>query len=179
MRFILVSDPKFPIHKSWWVIRVSKGDYQTVTNIHKWIATDLFIKDGRDPHMQAARDRDDPIAWIRHPVMLGAGFLSTAMKLTERGDFYINMRGGMRPVGDLTELKRVDGTNWPDQLDPTRRITISTWGNHFYLTSDCGNPITFLDKFNTEEEAMSFALLFAPADRITLKCKTAQFKEGD
>ncbi len=181
--FILVSDPRLPAIKPWWVIRVAKGDFATVTSIHEWFATALFIRDGNNPHIQA--DRANPesnghlLAAIKHPVLLGAAFLGTAMKMATYGDFYINPNGGMRPCDDLIELRHVEGSNWPSQPHPTRRITISTWGNHFYLTADYIAPITFLDKFNTEEEAMAFAILFATADHITLKREARQFRDGD
>lgn len=179
MKFILVSDPKFPDSKPWWVIRVAKGDFKTVMDCHKWLAINLFIKDGNNPHMLAAREKEDPIAMLKHPVLLGAHFVSTAMKLVVENDFYVNQRGGMRPVGDLTEGRAVEGNNWPGKVDPERSITIHTWENHYYLTADYSHSITFLDKFNTEREAMDFALLFAPPDRIKVKREAKSFKEGD
>lgn len=179
MRFILVSDPKLPTFAPWWMIRIAKGDFKTVMQCHKWLATDLFIKDGKDPHMQRAREQDDPIAILKHPVALGAAFIDTAMKMVVRDDFYVNQRGGMRPCDDLTEHRKVESKNWPGQLDPERRITIHTWGNHFYLTADYGHSITFLDKFNTEQAAMDFAVLFALPERIEVRREPKSFREGD
>lgn len=183
MRFILVSDPKFPTAPAWWVSRVSKGDFKTVMEFHKWIVTDLAIRDGNNPHIQADRASKDAgrnlMALLKHPVFLGAGFASTAMRLAAESDFYINQRGGMRPCGDLTEGRVIESNNWPGKVDPKRRITIHTWGNHFYLTADHDHSITFLDKFNTEQAAVDFAKLFALPERITVKREARRFKEGD
>ncbi len=178
MKFTLVSDPKSNA-APWWVVSVAKGDFRTVMDLHKWVSINLFIKDGNDPHMLRAREQDDPIAILKHPVLLGAGFVSTAMKLVVQSDFYVNANGGMRPRGDLVEGSTVEGNNWPGKLDPNRRITIHTWGNHFYLTADYSHSITFLDKFNTEQEAVDFAKLFALPDHIKVQREAKQFKEGD
>ena len=179
MNIVLVADPAFPSVEPWWVVRVPKGDIPLIAVLHEWISKNLFIKDGQNPHMLRAREQDDPISIIRHPVFLGAGFLSTAVKMAYRGDFYVNVNGGMRLCGDLAELRHVEGKHWPGMVDPERRLTIHTWGNHYYITSEYGRPMTFLDKFNTEQEAMDHAKLFALPERISMRREPTQFKQGD
>lgn len=179
MRFILVSDPKQPDIKPWWVLLMPKGDYVTLMQMHKWHANALFIKDGQNPHVLRDRERGDMLAELHEPITLGARWLITATKLTGQGDTYIGVNGGMCPRdGKWVELQEVEANSWParEHNHLRAKVTLSTWGNHWYATSP---DMTFLTKYDTEQQAMDAALQFATPDNITVKRETHSFVAGD
>lgn len=178
MTFVQVTDLAFPSMGSWWMALIRKGDHQMLTTLHRGFSRQFWILDGRDPHNQAGRDKGETIATLRHPLILAGHWLMTATKLFTHGDVLVSSQGGMRPRegSGLKELGTTEGTDWPPSLSLTRRISLTTWGNHWYPVC---REIAFTQKFNTEQEAMDFAKLFALPTHITSKREARDFRAGD
>lgn len=180
--FLQVSDPVFPAIAPWWTALLPHNDHDTLLRLHKLFSRQFWINDGHDPHNQAERDRAAEegvvsLANLRHPAILSAKWMTTALSLFVRGDVLVSSRGGMRPRdGSLKEIGTIESNDWPASFSPTRQIAITTWGKHYYLV--CGD-IAFAEKHNTEENAMRVAKLFASADHITVKREARDYREGD
>ncbi len=182
MTFLLVQDPAFPTMPPWWMVLLPRGDHAMLLRLHKTYARQFWILDGRDPHAQTARSRAEEkgelsLAHLRHPTVLSGHWLTTALGLFTRTDLLVSKSGGMRPRdGTLTELARQETGDWPKAISPDTRITITTWGTHFYLVS---RQIAFEGKHDTEEAAMAVARCHALPEHIEVKREAHSFRAGD
>lgn len=180
--FIQVCDPARPAIPPWWTVLLPRNDHDTLLTLHRFFSRQFWILDNRDPHNQAERDKAKrnetfSIADLRHPVRLSGQWMTTAISLFARSDVLVSSRGGMSPRDNsFKELAIVESKEWPPAFSAKRKITLTTWGNHWYLV--CAD-IAFAEKHDSEQAAMDVAKRFAPVENITIKRETRSFKEGD
>lgn len=155
-----------------WMLELRPGDWETFEKLHTSVATNLFRKSMRDPHIKKiggkpvnrmTSELEDPISWA-------AKWMATAGKLFAVHDrIFVNVVGGMAVDLKILATKRskkiVFPKHWPDEV-----ITISRYPRaaHWYLSSN-KDRIFVPAKVNTVRMAREMAETFVPSDRVIVK----------
>lgn len=171
--------------ESGWCLQITKEAVHLTQAMHKRVATALFLKFFKDPHLfedGKPRREDSP---FYHPIKLAAGWLDTAMRgLREHGVIYVNRATGM-VFGDsvqVLELRQSEKLEFPVGENHKEGVTIrmTRWGagTHYYLTAS-NNQIFSKPKFDSYEEAMVEARKYAFERNIQFNDVYENYHEGD
>lgn len=162
-----------------WFLLVPAKDFNLSMDLHRAVAAKLFLEQCSDPHRQNPGTRDPDYYNV---VRIGAGFLSTAMKLAMEGDFVMNRDGGLSPLSGWRELERRESKSFISFPDVGgERIQIMKWADpdatHFYLKSSKGRIFSPV-KYDTLQQAVDAAKAFVPESSITIE-KPIGFRRRD
>lgn len=159
-----------------WYWRITTAD--ELMRAHEWLTNTSFLKWIKNPHFFDEKgEPKDTMSAAMHPVLLGAGWLSTALKIFTRcGKVFMGVKGGMCDPATAEILKEVQCDQWPE--DGT--VVISQWvgGQHFHamsITKDFG-------KFDTLEQARAAIEKECPGAPIAIEGRRGQYfykQEGD
>jgi len=172
---------------SGWYLVIRKEDVGLTMEMHKSAATTMFLKFFRDPHLfdQKGAPRNEN-GTLFNPIKLAAGWIESALKgLARHGVIYMNHCHGMlfSESVDVLETRHSETRVFPKGDDHKEgvKITVSRWaaGEHYYLSAS-NNRIFSKPKYDTYEEAMAEARLYAFAGNISFKPADHLYtREGD